>query len=218
MPAASDLPLSVQQEVLRQLGSGIPAFYETVGRNEWERPLYAFTGTGGLVTVRFLTERRQGYSLPGIELPEPAREVETTEELIDFAAMTALIRDVFGRSMSRLADIFGVSRQTLYNWLAGEVPNQRHQQKLREFAAGAQVFQELGLKLTPPMLSRTVSRGRSFFDLIAEGGDGAEAARKLTEIIRRAERDKTRLIATTGGRKAKPEQSDLGTPALDEKA
>lgn len=218
MSIASDLPLSVQQEVLHRLGSGIPAYYETVAKNEWEHPLYAFAGTGGLVTVQFLTERRQGYSLPGVEIPESPREAETTEELVDFAAMTALIRDVFGRSMSRLGGIFGVSRQTLYNWLAGEAPNPRHQQKLREFATGAQVFQGLGVKLSPQMLSRTISRGKSFFDVIAEGGDGAEAARKLVEIIRRAERDKARLMATTGGRKAKLERSDLGTPALNEKA
>lgn len=50
------------------------------------------------------------------------------------------IKAGFGRTMMRLPEVLGVSRQTLCNWLDGETPKEPHQAKLVELAEAARIF------------------------------------------------------------------------------
>jgi hypothetical protein len=77
---------------------------------------------------------RQGYS------PFAILEVELATDQDTYAPYTDLMKEVktgFGRTMSHLPAVFGVSRQTLYNWLNGETTKEQHQGKLVQLAAAA---------------------------------------------------------------------------------
>jgi transcriptional regulator with XRE-family HTH domain len=137
-----------------------------------------------------------------------------------YAPYTDLMKEVkvgFGRTMSHLPAVFGVSRQTLYNWLNGETPKEQHQGKLVQLAAAARAFAEAGFKPTAPSLDRTVAQGKSFVELIGQGADGKETAERLVRIEKRGAAAREKLDALLGDRSpSRPNVADMGRPALNE--
>ncbi|MCL2715833.1 MAG: hypothetical protein FWD68_14965 [Alphaproteobacteria bacterium] len=95
-----------------------------------------------------------------------------------FAELLQKIQTGFGRTMARLPAVFGVSRQTLYNWLGGETPKPTHHEKLRQLAEAAQYFSEVGFKPTSLTPDRTISQGKSLLQLVREGADGHSCQRE----------------------------------------
>lgn len=177
-----------------------------------DRPFpYLVTGTGGLAGERFI-RHGMGY--------RPFEVLESIQPIVDapYVKLMEQVRAGFGRTLSRLPEVFGVSRQTLYNWLDGETPKPAHQERLRQLAQAAQVFIDLGIKPTVPMLDRTVAQGKTLLQLLAAGGDGKESAKKLVRIIQRGSDASTQLDRLLAGRRAPVKAVDLGTPALDESA
>jgi hypothetical protein len=119
--------------------------------------------------------------------------------------------------MTRLPEVFGVSRQTLYNWLGGETPKAAHQAKIGQLAAAARVFSGLGVTPTSDLLDRVLSHGKSFLQLLADGADGADTAAKLVQIAKRSADSRSRLDAILDGRRTgHPDISDMGSPSLAE--
>lgn len=181
------------------------------------RPLPCFgeSGTGGIEGLAFI-ESRQGYQPFTILIlkQEPTAPQETR------APFTDLMRKVkagFGRTMSHLPAVFGVSRQTLYNWLNGETPKEQHQSKLEQLAAAARVFTETGFKPTALSLDRTIAQGKSFIELIGQGADGKETAERLIRIEKRGAAAREKLGALLGDRpSSRPDVADMGRPALNE--
>jgi hypothetical protein len=170
-------------------------------------------GTGSNCTLQFYRDRI-GYKIfPIIErvLIKPA------EISKPFAHLMLEIKEGFGRTMTRLPIVFGVSRQTLYNWLEGDTPKQAHQAKIIELAEAARVFAAAGLKPTPAVLDRSVANGKSFLALLADGADGAAAAKSLIRIVERGFLSRARLEAALAGKqRVRPDVSDIGAPAFDE--
>jgi hypothetical protein len=175
---------------------------------------HVMDGTGATCTLEAYRDRA-GYRPFGIieqvpELPPVAQP---------FAELMLEIKGGFGRTLSRLPVVFGVSRQTLYNWLAGETPKDAHQATLIELAAAAREFSAVGFRPTAAMLGRTVAKGKSFLGLLAEGEDGAAAAKSLMRIVERSLRTRSRLDAALSGReKGLLTAEDVGAPAIDEGA
>ena len=192
-----------------------PAIYKraNVGHGSPPLPCFGGSGTGGVESVYFVMSR-QGYS------PYPILKYELAAGQKTFTPYTDLMKEVragFGRTMSHLPAVFGVSRQTLYNWLNGETPKDQHQDKLVQLAAAARAFTEVGFKPTTLSLERTVAQGRSFIELIGQGADGKETAEKLVRIERRGTVAKAKLDALLSGRAlSRPDVSDMGRPALNE--
>jgi hypothetical protein len=125
----------------------------------------------------------------------------------------------FGRTLSRLPVVFGVSRQTLYNWRDGERPKEVHQAKLMQLAAAARTFSAAPFTPTSPMLDRTVAQGKSFLALLAEGADGADAATRLMRIVQRDRAADARFdAALPRGPKIRLTTSDFGAKAFEEDA
>jgi transcriptional regulator with XRE-family HTH domain len=178
-------------------------------------PIIGAAGTGGVESdhyYRRLYLVPVGYRAlllvvaPGDAAPESA----------PFAELMQVIKSGFGRTMARLPEVFGVSRQTLYNWINGETPKPQHQEKLRQLAEAARIFSALGFKPTSLTLDRTITRGKSLIQLIGEGADGRDAAKKLMRIVQRGNEAKAKLDELLGGRKARLDASDIGAPSLDE--
>lgn len=177
-----------------------------------ERPLpFLEVGTGGLSVESFV---RLGMGYQPFLVLEQALQAEDAP----YATLMEQVKAGFGRTMSRLPEVFGVSRQTLYNWLDGETPKAVHQERLRQLAAAAQVFADLGMKPTTPILSRTVAQGKTFLQLMASGADGRETAKKLVRVVQRGNDSRAKLDTLLAGRKAKLSASDIGAPALNENA
>lgn len=166
-------------------------------------------GTGGIALESFV---RDALGYRGYTVLEPTPVIPDAP----YVRLMQQVKAGFGRTMSRLPEVFGVSRQTLYNWLEGETPKLAHQERLRELAEAARVFQDLGFKLAAPMLERTVADGKTFLQLLADGTDGKDAAKKLIRIVQRSEQSRSKLDDILGGRRAKLSSADIGAPALDE--
>jgi hypothetical protein len=140
-------------------------------------------GTGGTATPEYYRARGEfpGYVVLRISrTPAPRAGLSKP-----FVEPMQTIRRAFGRNFSRLPSVFGVSRQTLYNWLDGEQPKPPNQARIGEMAEAAQVF--LAAKYTPSAadLGRSLLRGKSFLDLIAEGEDGHAMGERLVRLIER---------------------------------
>lgn len=187
----------------------VPAVYSRA--QVLELPLLQVVGTGGVASAQFV---REAFGYPPYEVLEQPKVVEDAP----YAKLMEQVKSGFGRTMSRLPEVFGVSRQTLYNWLDGETPKAVHQERLRQLAEAAKVFADLGFKPTTPMLDRPVAQGKSFLQLMAAGVNGQEAAQKLIRIIQRGAESRAKLDALLEGRKSKLSASDIGASALDEDA
>lgn len=175
-------------------------------------PEFGSAGTGGFPSANFYAKKR-GYGNLHVEVvrqPVPAPE--------PYAELMNVARAGFGRTMSRLPEVFDVSRQTLYNWLNGETPKPEHQGRIRELAAAATVFAQLGFKPTSNALDRSLLQGKSFLELLHDGADGKELAQKLVRVERRGEEPRAKLDELLEGRTARPARGDLGAPALNEDA
>lgn len=176
-------------------------------------PSFGGVGTGGVEGIAF-GMTRQGYRSYVVLNVEVAAAPES------YAPYTDLMKEVktgFGRTMSHLPAVFGVSRQTLYNWLKGEVPKEQHQGKLVQLAAAARIFIEVGFKPTPLALDRTVAKGKSFVELLGEGADGKDTAQRLVRIVKRGAAARENLDALLGDRtKSSLDVSDMGRPSLNE--
>lgn len=174
-------------------------------------------GTGGTLSLYYVQNRKTGY-ITGITHAQEA------EDQIDmstpFVAPMTTIRDAFGRTFTHLPEVFGVSRQTLYNWLNGERPKTDHHLRIRALANAGVVFSEAGYRPTSEDLFRTVTRGKSFMELMAEGADGKATAERLLRIVRRGLEVRSALdqvLADSKDRKGQ-ESLDFVAPAVDESA
>lgn len=178
----------------------------------------AVVGTGGVANVDYF---RHLHQLRLSQMGYQAVLVLVLDKLFEPPPYVALMQEIqagFGRTMTRLPEVFGVSRQTLYNWLKGETPRPAHQEKLEQLAEAARVFSASGFKPTSPALDRTISQGKSLLQLLSEGADGREAAQNLMRIVQRGRESRAKLDELLGGRKARLEASDIGAPSLDEDA
>jgi hypothetical protein len=184
-------------ESLDYLGNNpAPAIYRRIKAED--RP-FSFheagsTGTGGMASVVYLLNK-QGYSAFEVVINYKNEQAQQT-----FATLMQVVKQGFDRTFRHLPAVFGVSRQTLYNWASGETPKEVHRPKVVQLAAAAEVFIAADFKPTGSALNRTVRDGKNFLDLIAVGADGAETARQLIRIHQRGLVAKARLDAVFGDR------------------
>lgn len=173
-----------------------------------QRPLPALQpGTGGFASAELLRQPF-GYAMVSVEYEEPASP---------YASMMKQVRTGFGRNMSRLPEVFGVSRQALYNWLNGDTPAASQHARIKSLAEAAAVFQAMDFKPTAVSLDRVLSGGKSFLQLMSEGADGRATAEKLVRVMERSAQAKGRLASLLADEKPVAlSASDFGSAARDE--
>lgn len=134
-----------------------------------------------------------------------ASHIQLYEAEVPLARSTAedvaRVREVISHSISDLAKIFNVSRQTIYNWISGELPSQEHAAKLEDLALAADVFAEAGIVVTPILLRRKVAQGKTFFEIVKEGGAAQSTAQLLAATVQRETSDRQRLSERFAGRR-----------------
>ncbi len=173
------------------------------------------TGTGGLADANYLVKRQaRGYQFTQFDgIPNNSASAVRSS-----ADNLARIRDVLKPTVSELANIFGVSRQTIYNWQAGELPSAENASRLEDLARVADMFAAEGVSSSAQILRRTVSGGNSLLDIVRDGGIAHEAARALVQVARRETEQRKTLASRLAGRKKPDLPVDYGTPMLDERA
>jgi hypothetical protein len=176
-------------------------------------------GTGGLGTATYITERNErGYRFEGFGLGAE-RSVQSNAKLEEPSAAKNLarVKEVFEPSITELASLLEVSRQTIYNWQAGQPIAPENERRLDQLARAADVLDEQGLAQKISALRRPISGGKNFFELVQMGSHPDIVARTLAKTMQDEKAQRKRLEERLANRKRKPTDFDeVGSPHLDE--
>lgn len=178
--------------------------------------LASLAGTGGISDSNFWINRQsRGYSVgyfQGVDTEAASASRTPAENLVR-------IREILKPAVSDLAGLFGVSRQAIYNWQAGEQPKPEHVARIEDLAKAADIIAAEGLPHPGQLLKRSISNGQNLLDIVRAGGPASETAQKLVQIARREEQQRRMLDARLVGRKRPSlDYADMGVPNMDEKA
>jgi transcriptional regulator with XRE-family HTH domain len=103
------------------------------------------------------------------------------------------IRQFLPFSVSDLATLFGVSRQTIYNWVNGEQPKPEHLLKLHDLSSAGDVVAAAGLRIDMAQMKRKLIHGKSLLQTAREGGSIQAAVSVLVEIRKVETEQRARL-------------------------
>jgi hypothetical protein len=176
-------------------------------------------GTGGLLTASYITERHhRGYRFSEFEYRPRHSSVRSAQlDVRSPAENLAYVRAVFEPSITDLASLFGVSRQTIYNWQGGQTIAQQNEHRLGRLACAADIIAAHGLAQKVSVLRRKFSGGKSFFELVRAGSDPEAVAHILVSTLQRELDQRQRLDARLANRTRKRvDLGDVGAPHLDE--
>ena len=128
------------------------------------------------------------------------------------------IREVLNPAVSDLAATFGVSRQSVYNWLNGEPVANENAAKLEDLALAADVLAHEGVSINPALLKRKFANGRTLMQVAQAGESAREAALMLIQIHRREAAQRERMDARFAKRAKTPASADFDLPAANDHA
>lgn len=127
------------------------------------------------------------------------------------------IRDILKLTTSDLASTFGVSRQVIYNWLAGEYPSEKNLLKIEDMVAAVNIFARENLTITAATLRRKMFSGQSLFESIQSGGSAESGAQKLVKILHDEYKQRKLLSSRLNDRMPNSlKMADFGVPASNE--
>ena len=170
-------------------------------------------GTGGMPTPNYFQSRKEcGYRFVQIAVPE-GMNASIRPPIEDLKQ----IREVFKPSISDLGNLLGVSRQTIYNWIAGERPSAESSNRLEDLAKAADLVAAHGLNTTAYLFRRRIHDGKTLMEIARNGGSAQDAARSLVRIVEQEAAQRELLKNRVAGRQfAKRDSSEFGVPMLDD--
>jgi len=169
-------------------------------------------GTGGGQTAQYYKARgEKGYpfakfeadSVDGNRIPSPT----ASEKL-------ATIRDVFKLPVTRVAELFGVTRQAVHDWQNGKQLSDSNAVKLDNVSRTAEVLQLSGLSVSSLMLGRKLTGGKTLLDIAAEGGDAEGAAHKLVAMLRNEAQRRKRISESLAAQRTTGVATDQSAPVF----
>ena len=136
-------------------------------------------GTGGYLTAEYCKERKDRVAFARKDIhSEQAMPAATPAHDLD------RIKSVLRLTVSELADCIGVSRQAIYNWKSGADIKTANAVKLENLKRAADVISDAGLHVSGLLLGRKLAGGKALLEVVSAGGNGAEAARSLVQMLR----------------------------------
>jgi transcriptional regulator with XRE-family HTH domain len=169
-------------------------------------------GTGGELLAEHLQRGpRQAHHMMPVEVRE-AEQVRTPSENL------SRIREVLNPAVSDLATTFGVSRQSVYNWLNGEPVAEENAVKLQDLAQAADVLAHEGMSINAALLKRKSANGRTLMQVAQAGESARDAAQLLVEIHKREAAQRERTKARFENRAKTPASADFDLPASNDHA
>ncbi len=171
-------------------------------------------GTGGVSSAEYFAQREErGYRFDSLI---PLKPIARALNVESFAQQLNLLRSALPVSVTTLADIFGVSRQTIYDWQNGATAAQLYQEKLRDLMRGTNALAESGIAISGHMLKRPISNGRSLLDAWRSGVAGMEAVSELAKLVLREREQQQTLSDRLKGRLTQTDPADFGSPSYSE--
>ena len=173
----------------------------------------AGVGTGGELSLERLQwsaqQSQNMVSMVEIATAEPVRS--PGEDLLR-------IRAVLNPAVSDLAATFGVSRQSIYNWLNGEPVAQENAAKLRDLAQAADVLAHEGVSIDAALIKRKFANGRTLMQVAQAGESARDAALMLVQIHKREGTQRERMSARFANRAKTSASADFDLPISDSRA
>ncbi|WP_199332809.1 hypothetical protein [Nostoc sp. FACHB-190] len=125
-------------------------------------------GTGGILTAQSATELNRWVYDPRIHIePSQSKHIDTRSP----ADHVANIRDVFSVNMSDLASVLGVTRPTVYAWLAGQEPKEEAVIRIQQLSRAADKFNHANIIRLDKLVHRPILNGRSLLDILKTDED-----------------------------------------------
>jgi transcriptional regulator with XRE-family HTH domain len=155
-----------------------------------------------LESVRHLREPR------GIELNEGAGPITYAPSV---AELLVSIRDVFGLKISELAQVFGVSRRAVYDWLGGTVPKPEMLARFHALNVIANDLKNAGVNRVEHFLHRPLIAQRTLLDFLKSGEDLESAV----AVVKHTAASETEVRAKAARR---PSRSSKASDGFDEES
>lgn len=170
-------------------------------------------GTGGELSLEHLQRSAQQaqHRDSMVEIAE-VEQVRTPSENL------SRIREVLNPAVSDLATTFGVSRQSVYNWLNGEPVAGENAAKLQDLAHAADVLAYGNVSVNAALLKRKFANGRTLLQVAKAGESARDAALMLVQIHKREAVQRERMNARFANRAKTPVSADFDLPASNDHA
>ena len=169
-------------------------------------------GTGGELSLeRLQRSAQQAHRVSVVEVAA-VEQVRTPGENL------SRIREVLNPAVSDLATTFGVSRQSVYNWLNGGSVADENAAKLHDLAQAADVLAHEGVSINAALMKRRFANGRTLMQAAQAGESARGAALMLVQIHRREAVQRERMNARFANRSKRPASADFDLPASNDPA
>lgn len=171
-------------------------------------------GTGGDLSLELLqrASARTQQVLSVMEIAEEQPSLRTPREDL------ALIRETLSPAISDLALVFGVTRQSIYNWINGEAVAQANASRLRDLAQAADMLAHEGVAVRAALLKRKFSNNKTLLQVAQAGESARDAALLLVQIHKREAAQRERMNARTAQRAKSSATADFDLPASGNEA
>lgn len=170
-------------------------------------------GTGGELSLEHLQRRAQQ-----VQHMVSVVEVAEVEQIRSPSKNLSRIREVLNPAVSDLATTFGVSRQSVYNWLNGEPVADENAAKLQDLAEASDVLAHEGVSINAALLKRKFAYGRTLLQVAQAGESARDAALVLTQILKREAVQREHMNVRFANRARTPASADFDLPASSDDA
>lgn len=171
----------------------------------------ASLGTGGELSIEQLQRSLSPNQIIASSVVEVEPERSPSENL-------ARIREVLAPAVSDLAVIFGVTRQSVYNWANGEPIADENAEKLRDLAQAADLLTDAGIEVNASLLKRKFVNGKTLLQVAQTGESVRDAALLLIQIFKREAEQRERLNVRLANRPKTSATADFDLPVSDDHA
>lgn len=170
-------------------------------------------GTGGDLSFEHLqrSTHQMQHMAYTIEVADMAPVRTPAEDLVR-------IREVLRPAVSELATTFGVSRQSVYNWLNGEPVAEENASKLQDLAQAADVLAHEGIEVNAALLKRKFANGRTLLQVAQAGEFARNAALQLVHLHKREVAQRERMAARFANRAKTTSSADFDLPSANDHA
>ena len=170
-------------------------------------------GTGGELSLEHLqrSARQSQHTGTVVEIAEVGQVRTPSENL-------SRIREVLKPAVSDLATTFGVSRQSVYNWLNGDAVAEENAAKLQDLAQAADVLAQEGVGINAALLKRKFANGRTLMQVAQAGESARDAAVMLVQLHKREAVQRERMNTRFADRAKTGASADFDLPAPNDNA
>ena len=170
-------------------------------------------GTGGEISIEHLqrSTHQMQHIAPTVDVANVAPVRSPTEDLVR-------IREVLKPAVSDLATTFGVSRQSVYNWLNGEPVAEENAARLQDLAQAADVLAHEGITANAALLRRKFANGRTLLQAVQAGESARDAVLQLVHIHKRETIQRERMAARLANRGRTAPSADFDLPSASNDA